>query len=333
MKPVIAITMGDPVGIGPEIVLRALASRRVRRVARPLVLGDMELLKHIACRLDLVPPRPAEIINMSTLSPKGLRPGRPTKESSGAMLEYIEEAVCMAEKGDCDAVVTAPINKEAASLVGFRFPGHTEFMAHLTKTKDYVMMLGGKALKVVLVTIHEPLRRVPGLISTERILKTIRITDRAFRGYFGVRRPRIAVCGLNPHAGEAGLFGREEEEIIGPAVKKARAAGINAAGPLPPDTVFHRTVKGREFDGVVCMYHDQGLIPLKLLHFEDAVNVTLGLPIIRTSVDHGTAYNIAWKGEASAKSLVAAIETAAEMARRGMARTERKRGRATRSRG
>jgi 4-hydroxythreonine-4-phosphate dehydrogenase len=179
-------------------------------------------------------------------------------------------------------------------------------------------MLGGGGrggLKVVLVTIHVPLRDVPGLVTKAAVLKTLRITDASFKRDFGIKRPRIAVAGLNPHAGEGGMFGDEEERIIAPAIKKARGEGIEAVGPLPPDTVFYRAVRKKEFDCVVCMYHDQGLGPLKLLHFEDGVNATLGLPIIRTSPDHGTAYDIAWKGKASPDSLVAAIRMAATMAK------------------
>jgi 4-hydroxythreonine-4-phosphate dehydrogenase len=314
MRPVIAVTMGDPAGVGPEIILKALDDRRVRRIADPVVIGDLGLLRSLAKRLKLKGPDEGAVVSVSELDLGKLKAGKPTKESSKAMISYIEEAVYMAAVGDADAIVTAPISKEAARLAGFSFPGHTEFIAHLTGTKDFSMMLGGKALKVVLVTIHAPLRRVPALVTKEAVLKTLRITDESFRRYFGVKRPRIAVAGLNPHAGEAGLFGDEERKVIAPAIKKARSSGINAIGPLPADTVFYRAVKKSEFDCVVAMYHDQGLGPLKLLHFEDGVNVTLGIPIIRTSVDHGTAYDIAWKGSASSESLVAAIEMAVEMA-------------------
>ena len=231
------------------------------------------------------------------------------------MMKYIEEAVRMAMSGAADAIVTGPISKEAINKAGYDFHGHTEFLAHLTKTKDFCMMLAGKSLKVILVTIHESIKNVPQLLTKENVFKTIKITDDSFKKYFGFQRPRIAVAALNPHAGEGGLFGDEERRIIIPAVKKARQMGVNASGPLPPDTLFYRAVRNKEFDGIVCMYHDQGLIPLKLLHFEDGVNITLGLPIIRTSVDHGTAYDIAWKGVASPASMKAAIEMAVEMSR------------------
>jgi len=314
MRPVIALTMGDPAGVGPEIMLKALEDRRVRRVADPVVIGDLGLLRAMAGRLGLKAPDEGAVVSVSDLDLKRLKPGKPTKESSLAMISYIEEAVFMAAASDAAAVVTGPISKEAAKAAGFTFPGHTEFIAHLTGTADFVMMLGGKRLKVVLVTIHEPLKRVPSLVTKEAILKTLRITDESFKRHFGFKKPRLAVAGLNPHAGEGGLFGDEDMREIAPAVKKARSLGIDATGPLPADTVFYRAVKKGEFDCVVAMYHDQGLGPLKLLHFEDGVNATLGLPIIRTSVDHGTAYDIAWKGEAGTQSLVAAIEMAAAMA-------------------
>lgn len=311
-KPVIAITMGDPVGVGPEIILKALVDKRVRNAAAPFVIGDAGLLRFLARKLKLRAPADKDVLNLSNLDIKRLKPGRPVKESSRAMISYVKDAVSMALDGAADAIVTAPISKEAAKMAGFKFPGHTEFIAHLTNTKDFRMMLGGEDLKVILVTIHEPLKKVPGLITKESVLKTIKITDASFRG-FGLKRPRIAVAGLNPHAGESGMFGDEDMKIIAPAIQKAKRLGINAVGPLPPDTVFYRAVRKKEFDCVVCMYHDQGLGPLKLLHFEDGINATLGLPIIRTSVDHGTAYDIAWKGIASHESLVSAIVMAAQM--------------------
>lgn len=308
--------MGDPCGVGPEIVLKAASDERVRRIAAPLVLGDTGLLNHLAAKLRLTPLAPETVLNLSCLDIEALRPGRPDKATGSAMIKYIEEAVRMTTAGLAAAMVTAPISKEAAKKAGFAFPGHTEFIAHLTNARDFRMMLGGKTLKVILVTIHEPISRVPGLITQAGIYKTIQITDAAFSGRFGLKKPRIAVAGLNPHAGEGGMFGTEEIKIIAPAIKKARDEGIDVTGPLPPDTVFYRAVRKAEFDCVVCMYHDQGLGPLKLLHFEDGVNATLGLPIIRTSVDHGTAYDIAWQGIASHESLVAAVEMAVEMARK-----------------
>lgn len=315
MRVKVAVTMGDPVGVGPEVVLKALADRRVKSAAEAVVIGDEAVLRRVAAMLKLPYPASGVVRSISSLNALSLRPGRPTRSTAKAMLGYIEKAVQMALAKEVQAVVTAPISKEAAKKAGFRFPGHTEFIAHLTGAKDYRMMLGGKDLKVILVTIHEPIKKVPGLITKDAVFKTIRITHDFFKGRYGIACPRLAVCGLNPHAGEAGMFGNEEKEFIEPAVKKAKRQGIDVTGPLPADTVFYRAVKKREFDCVVCMYHDQGLGPLKLLHFEDGINVTLGLPLIRTSVDHGTAYDIAWKGKASHESMVSAILEACCMAR------------------
>ncbi|MFQ5585664.1 MAG: 4-hydroxythreonine-4-phosphate dehydrogenase PdxA [Thermodesulfobacteriota bacterium] len=315
MKPTIAITMGDPAGVGPEVLLRAVADKRVTRCCHPVVLGDGAILRHIARKIGLRGVVSKVIVhNLSYLNPARIKPGRPYISCGRAMVRYVEEAARLAMAGDVDAMVTGPISKEAINRAGCPFPGHTEFLASLTKSKDYAMMLGGRRLKVVLVTIHEPLRVVPRLLTEEKILKTIRITDESFKEYLGFKRPRIAVAALNPHGGEGGLFGDEEVGIIGPAMKRARRLGIDVSGPHPPDTLFHRAAKGKEFDVVVSMYHDQGLIPLKLIHFEDGVNVTLGLPVIRTSVDHGTAYDIAWQGSASPDSMIAAIKMAAMMA-------------------
>ncbi len=314
-KPRVAVTMGDPAGIGPEVLLKALRSARVRRVASPVVVGDRRALEVIAAKTGIPLPRTLEIISPAGKPPPlgTLRPGFLPLPLAREVPRYIEEAVRLVTSGDSEAVVTAPINKGALKKAGFSFPGHTEFLAHLTGAKDFVMMLGGKNLKVTLVTIHEPLKNVPSLITKERILKTIEVTDRAFRLFFGMERPRIGVLGFNPHAGEGGLFGDEEGRIIAPAIKSARRSGIEAIGPVVPDTAFIRSVRG-EFDVLVCMYHDQGLGPLKLLHFDDGINATLGLPVIRTSVDHGTAYDLAWQGTASPASMVSAIETAALMA-------------------
>ena len=315
MKPTIAITMGDPTGVGPEVILKAISDKNITRLCNPVILGDEAVLKYLISNLKSQISN-LKIINLSNINPKKLKPGKPDKVCAKAMMAYIEEAVCMAMAGDVDAVVTAPISKEAINRAGYNFHGHTEFLAHLTKTKDYAMMLAGSSLKVILVTIHESIKNVPGLLTTEKVFKTIKITDNTFKRYFGLKKPRIAVAALNPHAGEGGLFGNEEKRIILPAIQKARRLGINASDPLPPDTLFYRAVKNSKFDCVVCMYHDQGLIPLKLLHFENGVNVTLGLPIIRTSVDHGTAYDIAWKGIANPASMKAAIKMAVEMVKR-----------------
>jgi len=326
-KPVVAVTMGDPCGIGPEIIVRALARPEVQMVCRPLVLGDSEAMNRAVAITGL----PLEVVKSTSVPPIGsspnriyLRPltnlavcdlvfGAPTITSGAVVVRYIWEAVRLCLSGEVAAMATAPINKEAMHRAGFPYPGHTELLAQLTQTPEFVMMLAGNKLRVTLVTIHEALADVPRLVTTEKILTTIRITHRDLDRYFR-KNPRIAVLALNPHCGEGGMFGGEETGIIAPAIAAARTEGIDASGPHSADTLFHFAARG-EYDVVVCMYHDQGLIPLKLLHFDDGVNVTLGLPIIRTSVDHGTAYNLAGSGTASDASMAAAILMAAEMAR------------------
>ncbi|HSH14188.1 MAG TPA: 4-hydroxythreonine-4-phosphate dehydrogenase PdxA, partial [Desulfurivibrionaceae bacterium] len=230
-----------------------------------------------------------------------------------AMIDYIEEGVRLCRSGVLAGLVTCPIAKVALKMAGSHDPGHTEMLARLTAADEFAMMMAGGRLRVTLVTIHVGLGRVVGLLSPERIFRLIELTGRSLQRDFALAQPRLAVAGLNPHAGEAGMFGDEEERLIGPAVTRAAAAGWRVTGPLPPDTVFHKAAAGA-FDAVICMYHDQGLIPFKLLHFEDGVNVTLGLPMVRTSVDHGTAYDIAGRGVASPVSLDAAFRLAGEIA-------------------
>ena len=325
-QPVVAVTMGDPCGIGPEIVVRALARPEVRAVCRPLVLGDEGALRRALAvtgvRLAItvceapppdLPPDTLPLLPLSVLHPEGMASGAPTVASGKAMAEYIVRACRLCLDGGADAMATAPINKEALNRAGIRHPGHTELLAELTGASDFVMMLAGERLRVTLVTIHESLADVPRLVTTEKVLATIRTTHRDLHRYFR-KNPRIAVLALNPHCGEGGMFGDEEVRIIAPAIARAQAEGIDASGPHSADTLFHFAARG-EYDAVVCMYHDQGLIPLKLLHFDDGVNVTLGLPIIRTSVDHGTAYDLAGTGRASDASMAAAIRMAARMAR------------------
>lgn len=325
--PIIGITMGDPVGVGPEIIIKTMADREIHKICRPVIIGDYNILKkaekytHLALKINLINNNSKarfkegwlDLLTLSDLNAKELLPGKPTADSGHAMLAYIETCIDLSLKGKIDAMVTAPINKKALKLAECDFAGHTEILAHKTKTSDYVMMLAGKQLKVALVTIHVPLKEVAGLINEPLIIKTIRITALALKNRFGMTKPRLAVAGLNPHAGESGLFGDEEECIILPAIIKAQKEGFDVKGPFPPDTIFYRATKG-EFDAIICMYHDQGLIPFKLLHFIDGVNTTLGLPIIRTSVDHGTGYDIAGTGTANQASLVAAIKMAASQA-------------------
>ncbi|MGD8388523.1 MAG: 4-hydroxythreonine-4-phosphate dehydrogenase PdxA [Desulfobacteraceae bacterium] len=324
--PRIGITMGDPAGIGPEIAVKALSDREIYRACRPLVLGDPNALTPF-CETtpDIVlsevesaegageRPGVLDVFSVSRLDPVLLRPGRPSLEGGKSMVSCVTRAVDLALERTLDAVVTGPISKVLMRRAGYTFEGHTELLAHRTGVEHVAMMLAGERLRVVLVTIHCALREVSDLLTEEKIHRTLSLADRGLRLDFGLASPRIAVAALNPHAGEQGLFGREETEIIAPAVHRARKDGLDANGPFPADTLFHAAESG-QYDAVVCMYHDQGLIPLKLLHFADGVNVTLGLPIVRTSVDHGTAYDIAGRGIADPSSLKAAIHMAAEMA-------------------
>jgi 4-hydroxythreonine-4-phosphate dehydrogenase len=319
--------MGDPTGVGPEIIAAALADPQVRTCSRHLVIGDAgAMARGIAVagvrltieRADEVPPGDLGegillLREISTLADIDMPYGRPTVASGDAMYRAICEAARLCLSGEADAMATAPICKEALNRAGHLYPGHTELLAELAGVERVVMMLAGSRLRVTLVTIHEALADVPQLVTYNRVLETIRITHRDVHRYFR-RNPRIAVLALNPHCGEGGMFGDEEPRVIAPAIEAARQEGIDAVGPLSADTLFHFAIQGT-YDAVVCMYHDQGLIPLKLLHFDDGVNVTLGLPIIRTSVDHGTAYDLAGTGRASAESMKAAILMAAEMAR------------------
>jgi len=316
LRQKIALTMGDPAGIGPELVLRAVTDKGLLKGAEPIIYGDRGVFEIVAERLGLSMPGPDILKDIISMDTAGLCPGRASKEGGRAMITCIERAVKDALAGKVSAVVTAPINKETAHLAGFSFPGHTEFIAHLCGAAPPIMMLCGPGpsdLKVALVTTHVSMRELPGLITKERVFYTLKVTADSLRTRFGIENPSIAVAGLNPHAGEGGIFGNEEEEIISPAIERARAEGFNVKGPVPPDTVFYRAVRKKEFNAVVCMYHDQGLGPLKLLHFDDGINVTLGLPVIRTSPDHGTAYDIAWQGKANPLSLISAMEMAAMM--------------------
>ena len=324
--PIIGITMGDPAGIGPEIILKALADKSIYSLCRPVIFGDPEILsstiltscKEISLNIISSPMEvksitgKIDLLAISRLKRGAILPGKPTVEGGKAMVEYIFRAVEMIQEGQLEAMVTCPISKILMNQAGYRYEGHTQLISHLTNTDEYVMMLSGERLRVVLVTIHCPLKEVPSILDVEMIYRTITITAKALREDFGFEKPSIAVAGLNPHSGESGLFGSEEEDIIRPAVIRAQNDGCQVVGPLPPDTVFHKAASG-QFEAVVAMYHDQGLIPLKLLHFSDAVNITLGLPIIRTSVDHGTAYDIAGTGQADASSLKAAIKMATMM--------------------
>lgn len=321
----IGITMGCPVGIGPEIILKFFQQLPPSVEQRPVVLGDLGVLRRCARRFapDLAPvswapgaaPPPAAavpVLELSQLDPETLHWGEPTAETGRAMGCYIEEAVRLTRQGTLSGITTCPITKTALQMGGYPFPGHTEMLATLCGEKNYAMMMAGTRLRVALVTIHVALAEVPGRVTRGEVLRLIRLTDHTLKQDFGLKEPRVAVAGLNPHAGENGLFGHEEAEIIAPAIVTAVEEGLGVEGPLPPDTVFHRAAVG-DFDAVISMYHDQGLIPFKLLHFADGVNVTLGLPLVRTSVDHGTAYDIAGQGRANPASLAAAFALATEI--------------------
>ncbi len=334
-KPLI-LTMGDPTGVGPEVILKAWLSGALDRVEQPLlVAGDAAVLQraarlfHADCRVYEAPPgdrashtlhcgeRSLALRSLSHLPAEQLAWGRPDIACGRAMLDFITWACDQCLAGEAAAMVTGPINKQAILAAGCDAPGHTELLARRCHTDKVVMMLGGARLKVCLVTTHMALKEVLGALSCDEIVATIRIVDAAFRRFFGCRLPRLAVLALNPHAGEGGRFGDEETRIIAPAIATARQLGIDASGPHSADTLFHFAARG-DYDAVICMYHDQGLIPLKLLHFEDGVNITLGLPIIRTSVDHGTAYDLAGTGQADCRSLVAAVSMAVHMAQKAV---------------
>ncbi len=313
--------MGCPAGIGPEIILRYFAARPAGSQVFPIVIGDLGVLEKCRRELELavrctawspdmpLPDGALPVIASSALDPDRLHWGQPNRETAGAMVSSIKMAVGLIKQGILDGMATCPISKAAMQSAGHLYPGHTEMLAELTATPDYAMMMAGSSLRVVLATIHCPLRQVADNLQRQSLVKLIRLTHRALLTDFSLPTPRIAVAGLNPHAGEGGLFGDEENLTILPAIREAREDGLAIAGPFPPDTVFYQAAKGN-YDAVVCMYHDQGLIPFKLLHFSDGVNVTLGLPIVRTSVDHGTAYDIAGRGLADPASLAAAVNLA-----------------------
>ena len=314
--PRIAITMGDPAGVGPELCLRLLANESVREFCVPIVFGDLGVLNPLADWLDWPEPNPRDILDFNTEPPEDpFQPGKVSAACGAAAYRYFTFAIDEALAGRVDAIATCPINKESLHAAGFPFPGHTEILASRTNAERSCMMLTSPEITCSLVTVHVGYREVPALLTIERILDTIELTAAAMERIRG-KKPKLLVCGLNPHAGEHGLFGeREEERFIVPAIEAARTKGIDVYGPLPPDTAFLPKYR-KSTDAYICMYHDQGLIPLKALAFEEAVNVTLGLPIVRTSVDHGTAFDIAWKGIADVSSLIHAVKLAAKLAKR-----------------
>lgn len=328
-KPLIAITMGDPAGVGPEVCLQLLANEAVREFATPVVFGDARMLARCARQTGLAAPRriiseidwsdvcgsitePA-VLDVFGFDAEGFAPGVVSAKTGAAGYRYVEKSIEAALAGQVAAVATAPLNKEALHAAGITYPGHTEIFAEKMKAERSCMTFFSDEMIASLVTVHIGYQDVVPALTSARILDVIELTADATRRVRG-KKPRIVVCGLNPHAGEHGLFGRgEEEQIILPAIEAARARGIDIEGPLPPDTAFI-TPKRRTTDAYVCMYHDQALIPLKALAFDSAVNTTLGLPVPRTSVDHGTACDIAWQGKANGRSLFEAVKLAAKMA-------------------
>ncbi len=335
-RPRLGVTMGDPAGVGPEIIARAFAEPEVVRTSRPVVIGSAAVMRQAVdvvgsslavrpvdavadCRWD---DGVLECLDLRNVDVATLTKCAVSAAAGRAAYQYIERAVGLAQRGEIDGIVTAPVNKEGLAAAGVPHSGHTEILAQLSGTRDFAMLLMGKDLRVIHVTTHVALRRVPDLVTRERVLRVIELAQETLNG-LGRARGKIAVAGLNPHAGEDGLFGDEEKTAIRPAVETARAHGMNVTGPLPADTLFSRA-RGGEFDVVVAMYHDQGHIPVKTLGFEydetsrtwtglSGVNVTVGLPFLRVSVDHGTAFDRAWKGIANHESMVEAIDVAVRM--------------------
>ena len=328
-KPVIAVSMGDPAGVGPEVCLQLLANESVRAIATPVIFGDARLLFRCAQQAGLeVPKRVVSetewadvcgtldepcVLDVAGFDAEGFSPGIVSAKTGAAGYLYVEKSIQAALAGKVAAVATAPLNKEALHAAGVPYPGHTEMFADKMHAERSCMTFFSEELICSLVTIHIGYQEVVPALNSARIVEVIELTAAAVERVLG-RKPHLAVCGLNPHAGEHGLFGRgEEENIIEPAIKAARAKGLQVEGPLPPDTAFIPS-KRRTVDAYICMYHDQALIPLKALAFDTAVNTTLGLPVPRTSVDHGTACDIAWQGKASGRSLVEAVLLAAKLA-------------------
>ena len=326
--PRIAITMGDPAGVGPELCLRLLADKSVRQYCHPVVFGDMLALSSVANRCQL--PHPQKVIASSEfthqfevtrpmvvdfdlIKASQLKRGEVNEHTGSASFQLIEAAIESALTNKVDAVATGPINKQAWQMAGIKYPGHTELFADRAPTDRFCMMMTAPAFSCSLVTTHVGYQEVPDLLATDRILEVIHLTHQALTRICE-HKPKLVTLGLNPHAGEGGLFGkREEERIILPAVRQAQSQGIDIEGPIPPDTAF-LPWRRDDTDGYICMYHDQGLIPFKALNFDTGVNITLGLPLVRTSVDHGTALDIAWQGKADASSLISAVHLAAKLA-------------------
>ena len=308
------VTMGDPCGIGPEVCVKALASRRLPRGVRITVVGSRQMLQKAAEVAGVRTPAEAAVLDLDNFPPAMLDERRPSAESGRACLEYIVRAVAEAKAGRADAIVTMPISKEAIGAAGSPYPGHTEMLGALTGVERPVMLLVSGGLRVAFVTTHMALRDVPHALTAGAIVQTAEMLAGGLRQYFAIPQPCVALCALNPHSSDGGRFGDEESRIIAPAADQLRRSGLNVCGPLPSDTLFTRALAG-DYDGVVALYHDQGMIPIKLSGLAGVVNVTLGLPIIRTSPGHGTAFDIAGKGIADESSTLEAIRLATSMAR------------------
>jgi 4-hydroxythreonine-4-phosphate dehydrogenase len=333
-RPLVALTMGDVAGVGPEVIARAWGEAPLRELARPIVIGTRSVLERALAVVGvkaqvqtILRPEDADpsarvvpCLEATEADVADVMPGRVDPRAGRAAYDYLVTAIDLARAGRIDAITTLPLNKEALHAAGVQHPGHTEILAERCATPDHAMMLylGPEAvandagLGVVHVTLHVALRSVFDLMTGEAVESKILLADRALRPLTGGRAPRVAVAALNPHAGEGGLFGDEESRIIAPAVERARRQGVHVSGPEAADTLFTRALRG-EFDTVVAMYHDQGHVALKTIGFDRAVNVTLGLPIVRTSVAHGTAFDIAWQGKAETSSLIAAVRVAARL--------------------
>jgi 4-hydroxythreonine-4-phosphate dehydrogenase len=326
--PWLGITMGDPAGIGPEVIAKALSRPALRRVCAPLVIGAYDVMQQTVRKLKLKlavrkveghepgAGRAGEIAVLDPLEhPLTYRPGVVAPETGAASVAFIKKAVHLAQTGCIDGMVTGPINKEAINMAGCHYPGHTELLADLTQAQESGMMIIGGPLKVMFVTTHVAIKELPLQLTQPKIEKGIRLAHLAMTTLFGVKKPRIGIAALNPHAGEQGLFGDEEARVIAPAAQAAQARGILASNPMPADTLFGKAARG-DYDAIVALYHDQGLIPLKMVAFGSCVNLTVGLPIIRTSVDHGTAFDIVGKGVADPGSLIEAVTLAARLAQK-----------------
>ncbi|WP_075996002.1 4-hydroxythreonine-4-phosphate dehydrogenase PdxA [Salaquimonas pukyongi] len=327
----VAVSLGEPAGIGPEVILKAWLARREEALPPFIVVGDAGFLKQLAEKLSLnVPVRPCEAEAAAEAFDSALpvyqtgaalkaAPGRPHADDAVHVVEFIRTGVDLVLAGKASALTTAPINKHALYAAGFEHPGHTEFLGELAQqhtgsTVHPVMMLAGPQLRTIPVTVHIALKEVPAALTAEAIVTTCRIAAKDLAARFAITAPRLAVSGLNPHAGEAGAMGKEDDTIVRPAIEALQGEGIDAFGPVPADTLFHAAAR-RRYDTAICMYHDQALIPVKTLAFDDTVNVTLGLPFVRTSPDHGTAFDIAGTGTANPASMIAALRMAGAMAK------------------